>query len=217
MTVKTTGGTGIAPAAVTAKKRTRRNWRRVASEVAARGAQGGGGASELRLYQGKLCGQAGPERCRGAGCRGGGRVLRQLRKGHGAEEWAVGAVYGCPDYYDDPPCKTIRKLTQKEQQKPPVPLDETCPKCGKPLLQRDGQYGEFIALQRVSEMQVCEAGADWGAVPELRYGDIAERKARRGNVFYGCTNYPKCDFTSNLKPIPRRVRNATARICWRSR
>jgi DNA topoisomerase-1 len=32
---------------------------------------------------------------------------------------------------------------------------------------------------------------------------LAERKARRGNIFWGCTNYPKCDFTSNLKPVPK--------------
>ena len=37
--------------------------------------------------------------------------------------------------------------------------------------------------------------------PKCGEGDIAERKARRGNVFWGCTNYPKCDFTSNLKPV----------------
>ena len=38
-------------------------------------------------------------------------------------------------------------------------------------------------------------------MPQVREGDIAERKARRGNVFWGCTNYPKCDFTSNYKPV----------------
>ena len=32
-------------------------------------------------------------------------------------------------------------------------------------------------------------------------GDIAVRKTRRGDTFYGCTNYPKCDFASNLKLI----------------
>ncbi len=37
--------------------------------------------------------------------------------------------------------------------------------------------------------------------PRCGEGDIAERKARRGNVFWGCTNYPKCDFTSNYKPV----------------
>ena len=38
--------------------------------------------------------------------------------------------------------------------------------------------------------------------PKCGEGDIAERKARRGNIFWGCTNYPKCDFTSNYKPVP---------------
>jgi DNA topoisomerase-1 len=37
--------------------------------------------------------------------------------------------------------------------------------------------------------------------PKCGVGDLAERKARRGNIFWGCTNYPKCDFTSNLKPV----------------
>jgi DNA topoisomerase I len=37
--------------------------------------------------------------------------------------------------------------------------------------------------------------------PKCGTGDIAERKARRGNLFWGCTNYPKCDFTSNYKPV----------------
>jgi DNA topoisomerase-1 len=40
--------------------------------------------------------------------------------------------------------------------------------------------------------------------PKCGVGDIAERKARRGNVFWGCTNYPKCDFTSNLKPVAKK-------------
>ena len=41
-----------------------------------------------------------------------------------------GAFMACPGYSEDPPCKTTRKLTQKQQQKAPVPLDENCPKCG---------------------------------------------------------------------------------------
>jgi DNA topoisomerase-1 len=40
--------------------------------------------------------------------------------------------------------------------------------------------------------------------PKCGVGDLAERKARRGNVFWGCTNYPKCDFTSNYKPVPKK-------------
>jgi DNA topoisomerase-1 len=40
--------------------------------------------------------------------------------------------------------------------------------------------------------------------PKCGEGDLAERRARRGNVFWGCTNYPKCDFTSNLKPVAKK-------------
>jgi DNA topoisomerase-1 len=40
--------------------------------------------------------------------------------------------------------------------------------------------------------------------PKCGQGDLAERKARRGNIFWGCTNYPKCDFTSNSKPVAKK-------------
>jgi DNA topoisomerase-1 len=38
--------------------------------------------------------------------------------------------------------------------------------------------------------------------PDCEDGEIVEKKARRkGNTFYGCSNYPKCKFTSANKPI----------------
>ena len=163
------------------------------------GQEGDRRAGELRLHQGELCGQAGPERA-GRG-RGSGRgVLRQLRQGDGAEEWAVGAVYELPGLLGDPPCKTIRKLTQKVQQKPPVQLDEACPKCGKPLLLRDGQYGEFIACSGYPKCKYVKQELLDVPCPKDG-GDIAVRKTKRGDVFYGCVNYPKCDFASNLKLV----------------
>jgi DNA topoisomerase-1 len=111
-----------------------------------------------------------------------------------------GPFMSCPDYSADPPCRTIRKLTQKVQQKPPVQLDEACPKCGKPLLKRDGQYGEFIACSGYPKCKYVKQ--DLLDVPCPKDGgDIAVRKTRRGDTFYGCTNYPKCDFASNLKLV----------------
>ena len=111
-----------------------------------------------------------------------------------------GPFMSCPDYSADPPCRTIRKLTQKVQQKPPVQLDEACPKCGKPLLQRDGQYGEFIACSGYPKCKYVKQDLLDVLCPKDG-GDIAVRKTRRGDVFYGCTNYPKCDFASNLKLV----------------
>ena len=111
-----------------------------------------------------------------------------------------GPFMSCPGYSDDPPCKTIRKLTQKVQTKPPVVLEEPCPKCGKPLLQRDGQYGEFIACSGYPKCKYVKQDLLDVKCPKDG-GDIAVRKTKRGDTFYGCVNYPKCDFASNLKLV----------------
>ncbi len=111
-----------------------------------------------------------------------------------------GPFMSCPGYSDDPPCKTIRKLTQKVQTKPPVVLDEPCPKCGKPLLQRDGQYGEFIACSGYPKCKYVKQ--ELLDVPCPKCGsEVAVRKTKRNTTFYGCTRYPKCDFTSNQKLV----------------
>ena len=118
-----------------------------------------------------------------------------------------GPFMSCPGYSDDPPCKTIRKLTQKVQTKPPVTLDEPCPKCGKPLLQRDGAYGEFIACSGYPKCKYVKQDLLDVKCPKDG-GDIAVRKTKRGDTFYGCVNYPKCDFSSNLKLV-----NETCPVC----
>ena len=129
-------------------------------------------------------------------CENCGRVM-VLRNG------PFGQFMACPGYSEDPPCKTIRKLTHKQQQKPPVPLDENCPKCGMQLVRRSGQYGEFVSCSGYPKCKYIKQNLTGVKCPTCGDGDIAERKARRGNLFYGCTNYPKCDFTSNLKPVPQ--------------
>jgi DNA topoisomerase-1 len=129
-------------------------------------------------------------------CENCGRVM-VLRNG------PFGQFMACPGYSEDPPCKTIRKLTAKQQQKPPVPLDENCPKCGMQLVRRSGQYGEFVSCSGYPKCKYIKQNLTGVKCPTCGEGDIAERKARRGNLFYGCTNYPKCDFTSNLKPVPQ--------------
>jgi DNA topoisomerase I len=122
-----------------------------------------------------------------------GRVM-VLRNG----PW--GPFMACPGYNEDPPCKTIRKLNQKVQQKPPVQLEESCPKCGKPLLLRNGQYGEFISCSGYPKCKYIKQELLDVKCPKDG-GDIAVRKTKRGDLFYGCVNYPKCDFASNLKLI----------------
>ncbi len=111
-----------------------------------------------------------------------------------------GPFMSCPGYSDDPPCKTIRKLTQKQQSKPPVQLEEPCPKCGKPLLQREGQYGEFVACSGYPKCKYVKQDLLDVPCPKCS-AEVAVRKNRRGDTFYGCTRYPKCDFTTNQKLV----------------
>ena len=131
-------------------------------------------------------------------CENCGRVM-VLRRG------PFGMFMACPGYNEDPPCKTIRKLSQKQQQKPPQPTGEDCPLCGKPLVLRQGAYGEFVSCSGYPKCKYVKQNLIEGMkCPKCGEGDLAERKARRGNVFWGCTNYPKCDFTSNYKPVARK-------------
>jgi DNA topoisomerase I len=116
-----------------------------------------------------------------------------------------GPFMSCPDYNADPPCKTFRKLSSKQQQKPPEPTGEDCPVCGKPLVLRQGAYGEFVSCSGYPKCKYIKQNLIEGMkCPKCGDGDLAERRARRGNVFWGCTNYPKCDFTSNLKPVAKK-------------
>jgi DNA topoisomerase-1 len=129
-----------------------------------------------------------------------GRVM-VLRRG------IFGPYMACPGYNDDPPCKTIRKLSQKQQQKQnaPQPTGENCPLCSKPLVLRQGAYGEFVSCSGYPKCKYVKQNLIEGMkCPQCGLGDLAERRARRGNTFWGCTNYPKCDFTSNNKPVAKK-------------
>jgi DNA topoisomerase-1 len=129
-----------------------------------------------------------------------GRVM-VLRRG------IFGPFMSCPGYNEDPPCKTFRKLSQKQQQKQNTaqPTGEDCPACGKPLVLRQGAFGEFVSCSGYPKCKYVKQNIIEGLkCPKCGTGDLAERKARRGNMFWGCTNYPKCDFTSNSKLVPEK-------------
>jgi len=112
-----------------------------------------------------------------------------------------GPFMACTGYNADPPCKTVRRLTSKQQQKPAVPLEEDCPKCGSQLVLRTGQYGEFVSCSAYPKCKYIKQDTIGMACPKCADGEIAQKKSRFGTMFYSCTNYPKCDFTANHKPI----------------
>jgi DNA topoisomerase-1 len=86
----------------------------------------------------------------------------------------------------------------------PEPVGRACPDCGKDLIIRYGRYGKFIACSGFPE---CRHTEPWlekiGVTCPKDGGEIAERKTRKGRIFYGCVNYPNCDFTSWKRPLPK--------------
>ena len=80
------------------------------------------------------------------------------------------------------------------------PTDYTCEKCGKPLVKKLGRFGYFLACSGFPECRNTKS-IPLATCPKCG-GDIVARKTKgRGKEFYGCTNYPDCDFISHFKPI----------------
>ncbi len=123
-------------------------------------------------------------------CENCGRVM-VLKRGR------FGQFMACTGY---PDCKTTRRLDQGKKV-PDIPLDELCPKCGRNMMIRHGRYGEFTTCSGYPECKYVKQNYIGVKCPECKDGDLVEKRARKGNTFYGCGNYPNCKFTSAHKPI----------------
>ena len=78
--------------------------------------------------------------------------------------------------------------------------DYKCEKCGKPMVKKLGRFGFFLACSGFPECKNPKS-IPLAKCPKCS-GDIVSRKSKgRGKEFYGCTNYPDCDFISHFKPI----------------
>jgi len=89
-------------------------------------------------------------------------------------------------------------------QKPVEELDETCPDCGRNLVIRTGRFGRFISCSGFPECSYRRSVVNkTGALCPECGSDLVERKTRqKKRIFYGCNNYPACNFAIWEKPIP---------------
>ena len=80
--------------------------------------------------------------------------------------------------------------------------DQICDKCGKPMVKKLGRFGYFLACSGFPECHNTKSIPLAKCPRPECNGDIVARKTKgRGKEFYGCTNYPDCDFISHFKPI----------------
>jgi DNA topoisomerase I len=124
-------------------------------------------------------------------CENCGRVM-VLKRGR------FGQFMACTGY---PDCKTTRRLDQGKRV-PDIPLEEICPECKtRNLIIRHGRYGEFTSCSGYPDCKYVKQNFIGVKCPDCKEGDLVEKRARKGNTFYGCGRYPKCKFTSAAKPI----------------
>jgi DNA topoisomerase-1 len=99
-----------------------------------------------------------------------------------------GPFLACPGY---PDCKYTRPVEEAEL---PTPVEGACPECGAALVARNGPYGRYISCERRPDCKFTKPFTLGIKCPDCGEGDIAERRTKRGKIFYGCTRYPDCTF-----------------------
>ncbi|MBI5972322.1 type I DNA topoisomerase [Staphylococcus caledonicus] len=85
------------------------------------------------------------------------------------------------------------------------PAGEDCEVCGSPMVIKMGRYGKFMACSNFPDCRNTKAIVKTIGVtcPKCKDGDVVERKSKKNRLFYGCSNYPECDFISWDKPVGR--------------
>ncbi|WP_339198119.1 type I DNA topoisomerase [Solibacillus sp. FSL R5-0449] len=110
------------------------------------------------------------------------------------------------EFYKDfePRVKYADEVMEKIEIKD-EPAGEDCEKCGAPMVFKLGRYGKFMACSNFPDCRNTKAIVKPIDVKCLscETGEIVERKSKTKRIFYGCNQYPECDFVSWDKPISR--------------
>ena len=111
-----------------------------------------------------------------------------------------GQFMACSGY---PDCRHTQPLEKED-----VTTDEKCEKCGRDMVVKTGRFGKFLACSGYPD---CKNTAPFTMGIDCPNdgcdGKLVERKSKRGKTFYGCSNYPKCDFASWNKPVAQACPN----------
>jgi DNA topoisomerase I len=114
----------------------------------------------------------------------------------------MGRFLACSGY---PDCKNTKDFVEKDGKIEVVedlPTDESCPTCGKPMVNKRGRFGRFLACSDYPNCKTTRPITLKGVPCPDCGGGLAERRTRFGKSFYGCVNYPNCKFAAWDRPIP---------------
>ena len=100
----------------------------------------------------------------------------------------------------------VEEAFDKMEKKEPEKTGEKCPECGKDLVVRKGKFGEFVSCAGYPECRYIKKEQKEKVVVCTCVkcgGNIVERKTKKGTIFYGCDNFPKCKEAYWDKPVGR--------------
>jgi len=113
-----------------------------------------------------------------------------------------GYFLACSGY---PECRNTKQIASHNGSQVELaeqkPTGISCPKCGKPLVQRQGRFGRFLACSGYPECRHTQAVSTGIRCPQCGQGELVERRSQRGKVFYGCNRYPQCKFSLFTTPV----------------
>ena len=105
-----------------------------------------------------------------------------------------------------PSCRNSKNFSRDEEGKivisVPRTLDEKCPQCGSPLVEKRGKFGEFIACSNYPKCKFARPKTTGITCPECGKGELVQRRSKQGKPFWSCTRYPDCKYITNDKPLP---------------
>ena len=124
----------------------------------------------------------------------------------GVEEGSRKWVEVIDDFYKD--FEVHVKYADAEMEKVVIkdePAGEDCEKCASPMVYKLGRYGKFMACSNFPDCRNTKAIMKPIGVkcPSCENGEIVERKSKTKRLFFGCNQYPECEFVSWDKPISR--------------
>ena len=102
-----------------------------------------------------------------------------------------------------PECRNTKQLgSDGAKAAEDEPTDEVCEKCGNAMVIKTGRFGKFVACSTYPKCRTTKPMKTGVPCPRCS-GDLVERRSKgKGRIFYGCANYPTCDFLVSQRPLP---------------
>ena len=120
---------------------------------------------------------------------------------HGDADW-VGTLHEFYDDFEKNLAEVKKAMEGVTLKMPDEETDIVCEKCGRKMVIKTGRYGKFIACPGYPECKNVKKILNETGVPCPKCGgNVISRKSKRGRTFYGCSNYPTCDFVSWDEPL----------------